>query len=51
MVLAHTDPGVPIWLDPAGRRLGMIFWHFQLPEAEFEPLRTELVSLGAENHA
>jgi len=32
VVVANTDPGVPNWLDTAGRREGTVFWRFMLPE-------------------
>jgi len=47
IVVAGSDPGVPNWLDNEGRRFGMIFWRFLLPEQDIEPLRTEVVTLAA----
>lgn len=32
-VLAHTDPGVPNWLDTGGSRRGFIFYRWLWPEA------------------
>lgn len=43
MILAHQDPGLPNWLDTEGRMIGMMFWRFQLPEGDIQPLTTELV--------
>lgn len=41
MVLAHTDPGVPNWIDTEGRPSGTAFWRFFLPEGEIvTPLAT-----------
>ena len=34
IVIAHTDPGVPNWIDAEGRIAGLIFWRFQLPEGD-----------------
>jgi hypothetical protein len=39
IVIAHTDPGVPNWLDCDGHRAGTIFWRFLLPETD--PTQTE----------
>ena len=39
IVIAHTDPGVPNWLDCEGHHSGTIFWRFLLPETD--PTRTE----------
>ena len=47
MILAHADPGLPNWLDTEGRMIGLIFWRFQLPEEEIEPLTTEVVSFSS----
>ncbi|MHB8467545.1 MAG: DUF1214 domain-containing protein [Acidimicrobiales bacterium] len=38
IVIAHTNPGVPNWLDCEGHRQGTIFWRFLLPETD--PVRT-----------
>jgi hypothetical protein len=46
MVIAGSDPGVPNWLDTEGRPLGMIFWRFQMPEEDIEPLTTQLVPIA-----
>ena len=34
LVIAHSDPGVPNWLDTGGHRHGTIFWRFLLPESD-----------------
>lgn len=47
MILAHEDPGLPNWLDTEGRMIGLVFWRFQLPEEEIEPLTTEVVSFSS----
>jgi hypothetical protein len=47
IVVAHRDPGVPNWIDPAGLRTGMIFWRFLLPEENPPPIETEVVDVGS----
>ena len=47
MVLAHRDPGHPNWLDTEGRPYGIMFWRFQLPEGDIEPLKTQVVPLSS----
>ncbi|MEE2673997.1 MAG: DUF1214 domain-containing protein [Myxococcota bacterium] len=47
IVVAHRDPGVPNWIDPAGLRTGMIFWRFLLPDENPPPIETELVDVGS----
>ena len=46
MIIAHKDPGKPNWLDTEGRPYGIVFWRFQLPEGDIQPLTTELISLA-----
>jgi len=43
IILAHEDPGLPNWLDTAGRTSGVMFWRFMLPEGEIETPRAEVV--------
>ncbi|MEM9253871.1 MAG: DUF1214 domain-containing protein [Pseudomonadota bacterium] len=45
MVLAHRDPGHPNWLETEGRPFGIVFWRFQLPEEDIEPLQTQVVTV------
>lgn len=45
MIVAHRDPGRPNWLDTEGRAYGLMFWRFQLPEEEIQPLETEVITL------
>lgn len=47
MVVAHTDPGVPNWLDTEGHTIGTIFWRFQLPEEPLTAIETEVVPVGS----
>jgi hypothetical protein len=43
LVIAHRDPGGDNWLDTEGRKLGLVFWRFFLPEGDIETPRAELV--------
>jgi len=45
MVVSHRDPGHPNWLDTEGRPYGIMFWRFQLPEGDIEPLKTAVVDI------
>jgi hypothetical protein len=45
VIVAHRDPGRPNWLDTEGRPYGLMFWRFQLPEEDIEPLETEVITL------
>ncbi len=44
-VIAHTDPGVPNWLDTEGRTFGIVYWRFMLPEGHIETPQAEVVPL------
>jgi len=44
IVLAHEDPGVPNWLDTAGRREGLVTFRWFWPESDPSP-RTRVVPL------
>ena len=44
-VIAHTDPGVPNWLDTEGRPFGIVYWRFMLPEGNIDTPQAELVPL------
>jgi hypothetical protein len=46
IVIAARDPGVPNWLDTAGRPLGLIFWRFLLPASPLEPIATRVVPVS-----
>jgi hypothetical protein len=43
IVIAHTDPGVPNWLDTEGRANGLVFWCFFFLEEPIQPLATRVV--------
>ncbi len=45
-VIAHTDPGVPNWLDSEGRPFGIAYWRFMLPEGHIETPQAEVVPLA-----
>ena len=42
-VIAHSDPGVPNWLDSEGRPFGIVYWRFMLPGGEIETPQAEVV--------
>ena len=46
IVIAHTDPGVPNWLDTGGHRTGTIFWRYLLPETDPEMAKCEVVKVA-----
>lgn len=46
MILAHTDPGLPNWIDTEGRALGTVFWRFFLPEGPVETPVAEVVEFA-----
>lgn len=45
IVIAHSDPGVPNWLDTAGHREGMIFYRYHLAKSKPTPT-TRVVKLS-----
>jgi hypothetical protein len=45
VVIAHTNPGVPNWLDTEGRPNGTVFWRFLLPEEQPQPFACRVVPL------
>lgn len=45
IVIAARNPGVTNWLDTAGRKNGIVFWRFLLPEGEFAPISTRVEKL------
>ena len=42
-VIAHSDPGVPNWLDSEGRPFGIAYWRFMLPEGHIETPQAEVI--------
>ena len=42
-IIAHSDPGVPNWLDSEGRPFGIAYWRFMLPEGDIETPQAEVV--------
>ena len=45
-VIAHSDPGVPNWLDSEGRPFGIVYWRFMLPTGDIETPQAEVVPLS-----
>jgi hypothetical protein len=43
MVIAHSDPALPNWIDTEGRPFGLVFWRFMLPEGEIETPQATVV--------
>jgi hypothetical protein len=46
IAVAGRDPGVPDWLDTAGRRSGTVYWRFLLPEADPPTPTTRVVPIA-----
>jgi hypothetical protein len=45
IVVAHTDPGVPNWIDTEGRPTGSLFWRFFLPEGPIETPQCQVMKI------
>jgi len=45
MILAHSDPGLPNWLDTEGRSFGLVFWRFMLPEGAIDTPQARVVKM------
>jgi hypothetical protein len=43
VVIAHSDPGQPNWLDTEGRPFGLVFWRYFLPEGPIETPKADVV--------
>jgi hypothetical protein len=46
IIIAHSDPGHPNWIDAEGRVSGLVFWRFQLPEEKIVKPEARLVPLA-----
>lgn len=46
MVIAHSDPGVPNWLDASGRVAGLVYWRFLFAEGDIETPTTQVVPVA-----
>lgn len=46
LVVAHSDPGLPNWLDTEGRISGLIYWRYLLVEGEAQQVATKVVKLA-----
>lgn len=46
IVIAARDPGVPNWLDTAGRRTGTIWWRIMLPLEQPLPMQCRVVPVS-----
>jgi hypothetical protein len=47
MIVAHSDPGLPNWLDTQGRPSGLIYWRFVFPDEPIRPIATRVVPLAS----
>lgn len=43
LIVAHSDPGLPNWLDTEGRVSGLIYWRYLLVEGEAEQVSSKVV--------
>jgi len=46
IAIAARDPGVPNWIDTAGRPSGLVYWRFLLPEGEIEAPKARVVDVA-----
>jgi hypothetical protein len=46
MIVAHSNPGLPNWLDTQGRPSGLIYWRFVFPDEPIEPVQSRVVPLA-----
>ncbi len=46
MLVAHSNPGVPNWLDSMGRASGEIYWRFILPAGDIVTPKAQVVRLS-----
>lgn len=47
MILAHSDPGLPNWLDTEGRRTGQVYWRYVFPIERPGRVKTKVVKLDS----
>jgi hypothetical protein len=47
IVIAHSDPGVPNWLDTQARPTGLVYWRFVFPDEPIQPLAAKVVPLAS----
>jgi hypothetical protein len=47
IVIAHSDPGVPNWLDTQGRPTGLVYWRFIFPDEPIQPLAAKVVPISS----
>lgn len=47
IVIAHSDPGLPNWLDTQGRPTGLVYWRFVFPEEPIQPLAAKVVPFAS----
>lgn len=47
MIVAHSDPGLPNWLDTQGRSNSLIYWRFVFPDETIQPIAARVVPLAS----
>ena len=47
IVVAHSDPGLPNWLDTEGHSFGTVFWRILLPAEDPQQMRCQVVPLAS----
>ena len=47
VIVAHSDPGLPNWLDTQGRPSGLIYWRFIFPDEPVQPIAAKVVPLAS----
>jgi len=45
IIVSHSDPSEPNWLNTEGLTYGSIFWRFFLPKGELYPIKTEVINV------
>ena len=46
MIIAHSDPGLPNWLDTEGNLFGLVFWRFFLATGDVETPQAKLMKFA-----
>ena len=49
IIIAHTDPGHPNWLDTEGNLFGLVFWRFFLATGDVEAPQATVVKFAELN--
>ena len=46
IIIAHSDPGLPNWLDTEGNHFGLVFWRFFLVTGDAETPQATVTKLS-----